>query len=164
MPRLFRISDDILVKARGGEQYLYEAYITEFVRARTTIPIPRVRRTVAKDNEYYLALDYIPGRTLKDSWPTLNLWSKLRVIWTLRSYIAQLRRIRTALVERPGPLGNEPGICRGPFFTDMGAGPFSTYEEMVVWYNKRLEVTRRYNSVPADAPPLTTRCRWFSPI
>jgi aminoglycoside phosphotransferase (APT) family kinase protein len=153
-PQLRRITDDTLVKVRGPmAESPYEAYITEFVRTHTTIPVPRIRRFVTKEDGYYLALEYIPGRTLKDSWPTLNLWTKLRVIWTLRSYIMQLRRIRTAPVERPGTLGDEPEVCRGPFFTELGAGPFPTYEELTAWYNKRLEVTRRYYKGPSDAPP-----------
>lgn len=67
-------------------------------------------------------LDYIPGKTLEECWPSLGLWRRLRIIWTLRGYIRQLRRIqpRNTLhrIAFPGPFGSEPQMCYGPMFTE----------------------------------------------
>lgn len=67
-------------------------------------------------------MDYIPGETLDVCWPKLSFWQRLRIVWTIRGYIRQLRRIQVPDSIRkttfPGPIASEPELCRGRMFTD----------------------------------------------
>jgi hypothetical protein len=86
VPHVRKIGDDPLVKASCnlGAPHL-EASSFEFVRMRTTIPIPRVWRMMKdEDGDTLIVMDYIPGERLDHVWPSLSLWSKLCVAFTLR--------------------------------------------------------------------------------
>jgi hypothetical protein len=76
-----KISDDTVVKPicdTGVEA-------SSFVRVRTTIPIPRVRRTIRdEEGNTLIVMDYIPGERLDRVWPSLSVWSKLWVALILR--------------------------------------------------------------------------------
>ncbi|TBU44082.1 kinase-like domain-containing protein [Dichomitus squalens] len=97
----------------------------------TTIPVPRVRRVIRYDSDEYsvFIMDRIPGRQLAQVWPSLSILGKLRVAFTLRSYIQQLRAIRhprsVALI-CPCPMFGEIGPPRGPFSSYCEAGAAST--------------------------------------
>jgi len=126
-----------------------ESLALDLVRARTTIPVPRVRRCFRRRGNRFIVMDYIEGETLDKCWARLPLWRKAIVAWKLRSYVRQLRSIRFRSVEMPGPLGDGPQLCEGEeyFFSVKDAGPFATYEALAEWYNGRARVTRKH------APP-----------
>ncbi|KAI0246979.1 hypothetical protein BJV78DRAFT_1249817 [Lactifluus subvellereus] len=68
-----------------------EASSFEFVRMRTTIPIPRIRRAIEGEDDYiFIVMDYILGERLDHVWSSPSLWSKLWVALILRRYIRQL--------------------------------------------------------------------------
>ncbi|KAG2042493.1 hypothetical protein BDR03DRAFT_561130 [Suillus americanus] len=72
------------------------------------------------------------------------LFSKLRIAWTLRSYVSQLRRLRRTV---SGTLNG--ALCMRLLFTDYGAGPFVSYDDLMAWFNHKLDVSQR---TPLDAP------------
>lgn len=101
-----------------------EALAMRLVWEHTTIPIPRVLRTlpVEKWERAFIVMDFIEGERLDRAWPGLSLWSRLRVAWTLRSYVRQLRRISIPPPPFPGPLGPEPSMCEGQSFSLLDPG------------------------------------------
>jgi hypothetical protein len=88
-----KICDDavVMVTVDLGVPHL-KASSFDFVRTRTTIPIPRIQRTfVDGDGHSIIVMDYIPGERLDHVWPSLSILTKLRVALTLRRYVRQLR-------------------------------------------------------------------------
>lgn len=86
-------------------------------------------------------MDYIPGRLLSNVWPEMPVWQRLRVMFTLRDYVRQLRAIRHPRSAVPGPVG-PPGParhCESPLFGPVipWRGPFASYDKLSAFFNKR---------------------------
>jgi hypothetical protein len=147
-----KINDDTLVKATcAGAAPHVEASMIEFVRTRTTIPIPRVRRRFSdEEGSSIIVMDYIQGEPLDHVWPSLSLWSRLWVAMTLRRYIRQLRQINSSV---PGPLADSPERCCGLVFGGE-RGPFPDYTSLSAFYNSRLDIVKDKN-YPHPADPNT---------
>ena len=100
----------------------FELLAMRLVNEQSTIPIPAVRRVLGTERTTAIIMEYTPGKTLKECWPDLSLWQRICIIWTIRGYIRQLRRIRTsgavAKTVFPGPIASEPHVCYGPMFTE----------------------------------------------
>ncbi|KDQ06801.1 hypothetical protein BOTBODRAFT_39341 [Botryobasidium botryosum FD-172 SS1] len=122
-----RVSQDAVVKRKAWGLPASEELSAEFVRSNTTIPVPRVRRSFMHKNRTYMVLEYIEGEQLAACWPRLSMVTKLRVAWTMRNYIQQLRRLES---HRPGPPGDTPRECEGVHFHDRPSGAFEDYETM----------------------------------
>ena len=139
-----KIGDHTLVKTTFdfGARHL-EASLFEFARTRTTIPIPRIRRTFEdEDGNSFCMMDYIPGERLDRVWPYLSLWTKLRVALTLRRYIRQLRRIKDSHSSVPGPVADSPQRCDGYTFYFNPSGPFPDYASLSAFYNRKLDTAK----------------------
>ena len=113
-----RITSDAVVKTEPDsfDGISSEALTFTLVVRHITIPVPRVRRVIRiEGNQVAIIMDYIPGRQLRHAWPAMSLFAKLRVAFTLRGYIRQLRAIRHPRTLVPGPiaLGDEarPPLC-----------------------------------------------------
>ncbi len=139
-----------------------EAMSLALIRELTTIPVPRVvqvSQTVGRPDwagSAYLATEYIPGRTLDECWHSLGILAKARIIWTLRDYVAQLRTLKR---RAPGPL-DKACAFEGYYFSEEGAGPFETYEEMMQWFNRAIEIgNRRPVGEKYDVSPFTASDR-----
>ncbi|KZT25358.1 kinase-like protein [Neolentinus lepideus HHB14362 ss-1] len=121
-----------------------ETYTMMVVASSTSIPVPKVRKCVFRKGDVWTFMEYVDGPTLAEAWPTLSIWMKLWVAWKVRSYISQLRRLTPSLPvpHIPGPKdGTEnPRRCEGHFFTDIGTGPFSSYDELSAWYSKKADL------------------------
>jgi aminoglycoside phosphotransferase (APT) family kinase protein len=147
---VYKVSPDTMVKPHiHAHEAITEALNLSMLRTMTTIPVPEVRQVVvnASSTATYLVMEYIDGETLASCWHRLSLLSKLRIAWTLRGYVGQLRRLRRAV---PGTL--DGAQCTGPLFTDYGAGPFAAYDELTTWLNHKLHVSQRMKHAPLDAP------------
>jgi hypothetical protein len=90
---------------------------------------------------------------LAECWTELSWWKKLRIAFTLRGYIRQLRRIKGT---RPGPLGGDracqiEGVC----FGERLAGPFETYPELAAWFNRKMVAAKRHprSKIPENPAP-----------
>ena len=139
-----KIGDHTLVKSAFdlGARHL-EASLFEFARTRTTIPIPRIRRTFEdEDGLLFSVMDYIPGERLDHVWPSLSLWTKLRVALTLRRYIRQLRQIKDSHSSVPGPVADSPQTCDGYTFYHKPSGPFPDYASLSAFYNRKLDTAK----------------------
>jgi hypothetical protein len=72
------------------------------VTTQTTAPVPPLLREVRVDKDpalRYLAIRFIPGLNFEERWSTLSWRRNLIVVWTLRYYVHQFRKI---------PLENRP--------------------------------------------------------
>ncbi|KAF5350567.1 hypothetical protein D9756_008740 [Leucocoprinus leucothites] len=87
----------------------FEANAQNLAYAQTTIPVPRIRRVIKRnDYVFYLVQDYIKGQALADVWNQLTIWKKIWVAFTLRKYIRQLHRIKAPSTTPPGPVSSQP--------------------------------------------------------
>ena len=61
-----------------------------------------------------------------------------------------IRQLQSLKVAAPGPVGG--GLSNGAFFTDYGAGPFRSSEDLEDWFNERLAVCLDFGRAKATAP------------
>lgn len=136
----WRITEDTVLK-RLYVNSMYEPYTMRLVSSQTSILLPRVRKTVIWKGWLYVFMEYIDGQDLTYVWSSLSLWRKLTTAWTLRGYVAQLRRIVVPHV--PGPMDGSgaPRRCRGNCFGENSAGPFPAYRTLSAWYASKARIT-----------------------
>jgi hypothetical protein len=53
-------------------------------------------------------------------------------------------------MDSPGPIGG--GISNGAFFTDYGAGPFTSKNDIEMWFNERLLVCQEFGIASQTQP------------
>ncbi len=122
-----------------------EVLIYDLVYKHTTIPVPRVHRILSERGPLAYGgffMDHIPGRPLEEVWPSLSIFGKLRVIFTLRHYISQLRAIKHSRAAIPGPVadGEDARVCDCPMVFGQvipKRGPFATYAALSDFCNNR---------------------------
>ena len=150
-PPVWRISPDTVLKRTDGAHF--EPFTMLLVSTMTTIPVPRVRKYVTWNSDVWVFMEYIGGRNLEEAWPSLSVFKKLWIIWKLRDYVHQLRRIPLAEPRTPGPVdgSGKPQRCIGYYFTELSAGPFASYAELTAWYDKRAEIAVRLNHLACEA-------------
>lgn len=100
-----------------------EILTMRLVSLASSILVPMIRRDIETEGGLRgIVMDYIPGETLGSCWSRLSYLQRIRIIWTLRGYIKQLRRIQVpdtlSSTVFPGPIGSEPRECYGPLFTE----------------------------------------------
>ncbi|KAI9670312.1 MAG: hypothetical protein M1831_006526 [Alyxoria varia] len=165
--RIARISTSVCVKY-GPAVRLWEAKTMRLVHESCTLRLPQVLDAWSRDkteelqnpthyekfwNEAfeepttYIMMTYIPGKTMEDCWPTLDSGARHRVAEQLSEALHQLHGI---VLEQPGPIGG--GLSQGAWFTDFGAGPFSSAAQMEAWFNERREVCRDFNRIGESLP------------
>ncbi|KAI0676462.1 kinase-like domain-containing protein [Trametes maxima] len=159
LPPVYILASNILVKV-GPETHLREseAKATVLVRERTTIPVPTIYRFFRHDGFSYLVLEYVHGDTLDACWDDLSNWQKLRIAFTLRNYVRQLRRIRTPQTEKqvPGPITDDPSHplpCYTPALGEYRVDAFASYNQLRDWMNGRYRVTERLHREHVGWPP-----------
>ncbi len=131
--RVDRISDTMIVKHGPVDPVEVETML--FVKQHTRIPIPTIHLLFVLEKCTYLVMEYIPGGDLQHIWPGLQETERRQVLSQLQQYLDQLRAI-TPPSTIPGPIGG--GVCRGRWFSDFGAGPFKSHQELVDWWNSKL--------------------------
>ncbi|KAF8156666.1 kinase-like domain-containing protein [Crassisporium funariophilum] len=133
-----------------------EANALDLLFAETTIPVPRVRRVVKRQWDHWIVMDYIPGPTLAHVWGTYSTWRKIRVAFTLRRYVRQLRRLKASATTPPGPLSAQGArICESPPVfgcVRSDRGPFASYSELSDFFNKLHQIVMDKKKVPRDDP------------
>ncbi|KAI0742827.1 kinase-like domain-containing protein [Daedaleopsis nitida] len=146
-----RIATDAVMRL-GPAVYDSEILTMRLVSQSSSIPVPTIRRIVKVGDSQAIIMDYIPGETLGTCWSRLSYLQRIRIIWTLRGYIRQLRGIRVpntlSKTVFPGPIASEPRRCHGPMFTEYGAGPFASYNELTAWFMHKLDVNRSITKYP----------------
>ncbi|KAF8307441.1 hypothetical protein DL93DRAFT_2232176 [Clavulina sp. PMI_390] len=117
----WRITDDTIAKCifdgHGDYDHAPEAEALIVVNSHTSIPCPQYRGLVPTSyilTKAMLLMEYIPDTlTLKDAWPSLSIWHKLRVVWTVRDYVRQLHNFQDPRCSVPGPLARPAGLTGG---------------------------------------------------
>jgi aminoglycoside phosphotransferase (APT) family kinase protein len=142
-PAVWRFTSDTVVKCIR-EDNSHEAHTMSIVSSQTSIPVPDVRRIMSWDHSLWLFISYIEGDDLETIWPSLNYWEKLKVARTIRGYIRQLRQVDVGPNRNiPGPVdgSGNPLRCVGRYFTEGGAGPFASYDQMSSWFASKRRIT-----------------------
>jgi aminoglycoside phosphotransferase (APT) family kinase protein len=113
--------------AKAGEHVrMAEAFAMNYVRERTSIPIPRVfnayileEAKLKQPPQGCIVMEYVDGQSLDHAWPSLT--QKDSIVSQLRGYIDKLRSLTSTQVSSV-----DGSWCNDAFFTDdMGAyGPF----------------------------------------
>lgn len=138
-----------------------QGVVMHLVSSQTTIPVPHVNRILAVQGEKdgYLDMEYIEGVDLDEVWPTASWWTRLKIIWTLRGYIRQLRRFQPPFPGTPGPIspGGRPYACLGAAaFGDDGIGPFATYDDFASHFDMMRAISLNHPKV-ASIPAFQIR-------
>jgi aminoglycoside phosphotransferase (APT) family kinase protein len=130
------------------------------------LPVPRVHRTFVaavpgfSEGEsvtgHFIVMDYIPGPTVEQCWASLESQQRFAVTGQVCDIINKLQS--TPLKQSPGPVGRMGDQkFEGPWFTDGGAGPFKTLQDLEDWYNHKIDVCIRFK----QASPNTPRFRFY---
>ncbi|KAI0326162.1 kinase-like protein [Cubamyces sp. BRFM 1775] len=161
---VYALASNVVVKVTV-ENMEAEARTIALVRARTTIPVPKVHRAFEHKGHRYLVMDYVHGGTLDSLWDNLSPWQKLRIAFTLRNYVRQLWRIRTPQIEQqvPGPITDDPTHplpCYTPSLGEYLAPAFTSRDDFRDWMNGRYRVgeymikRRMHQDLFDDSEPL----------
>jgi aminoglycoside phosphotransferase (APT) family kinase protein len=151
--KLVRLSHTLVLK--GGEDVLScEAENMKFAATHTQIQIPKVHRVfpfrLYDYDTWFIVMDYISGYTVGDNWKALNKRTRNKVASQVASMIEQMQSI-TLNHMPPGPIGGGAPF-RGAWFSDYGAGPFDTLQELEDWLNHKLDICLRFKQAPEDTP------------
>lgn len=82
-------------------------------------------------------MDYVEGDGLFDCWNKQSQETRRDIMIQVLDIISQLQGTR---LEKPGPLGEGGGRCRGFWFTDYDAGPFDAVDEFDAWFTHKLKI------------------------
>jgi len=141
--RIVRLSHTLVLKG-GGSVLPCEAENMKFAAAYTQIHVPKVHRVFPfrlngkKHDTWFIVMDYVPGFTLEDKWEALSERTRNEVTSQVADMIEQMQSI-TLNHMPPGPIGGGAPF-RGPWFSEYGAGPFDTLQELEDWLNHKLDV------------------------
>lgn len=102
----------------------------------------------------YILMQYIEGDVLDEKWPGLDIHTRQDIHCQLNDFLRQLHTIR---LPAPGPLGGD--LCRGPLFTDCGAGLFRSHKDLESWFDERLPVCQQFHRAPQTQPSFSGQFR-----
>ncbi|OJD18253.1 hypothetical protein AJ78_01692 [Emergomyces pasteurianus Ep9510] len=158
--RIVRLSQTLVLKG-GINARPCEANILNLMRARgrSTIAVPNVYRVlkVETENVYFgckclFVMDFIEGSSVQECWEHLSEAERVDVVTQVASMITALHSIPVPQ-QQPGPVGCRTCLARGFWFTDMGAGPFGSKEELEAWFNHKLTICKNFKQAPETVPP-----------
>lgn len=90
-------------------------------------------------------MDRVRGTNLRSAWPSMDSEAREGIYRQVSEIIAALHAKEVTL---SGPVGG--GMSQGFYFTDYGAGPFKTCQEMERWFNERQRVWKDFGRVKED--------------
>lgn len=92
--KVVRVGSVFVVKYGHTVEEL-EAETMLFVKRATSIPVPEVYAAYRDDENgmFYIIMEYIPGTTLLEAWPTLSDGQKSNITRVLKNYSAQIRNL-----------------------------------------------------------------------
>ncbi|KFY66537.1 hypothetical protein V496_02006 [Pseudogymnoascus sp. VKM F-4515 (FW-2607)] len=131
-PKRTHKAEGTYVKRGTGRQVHREVEAMEFVRQRTSIPIPSVFEIYVNENDAspssWFSMSAIPGSPLTDAWPSMNEEARRATQADLRSYLHELRTV-------PSPTPAYIGSCSGGSAYDhrlnngYPCGPFASVSD-----------------------------------
>ncbi|KAH7348447.1 kinase-like domain-containing protein, partial [Rhexocercosporidium sp. MPI-PUGE-AT-0058] len=147
---------------KGGEGvYSSEAQNMIFAAEKLGLPVPKVHRTFAADvpgwvdgrlvKVDYIVMDYLPGPTVDECWDSLDAEQKQSVVGQTVAMVEKMQS--TILTLPPGPVG-WTGTQKfvGPWFTEYGAGPFASLQDLEDWCNHKIDVCIQFQQLDQRAP------------
>lgn len=100
--QVVQLSASVVLKY-GYRVCVEEADMMRYVKEHSSIPVPEVfacyrhgpipGRRGDLSHKTYIFMQYIPGQTLKDVWPSLDEATRARVARSLRNYLTELRSL-----------------------------------------------------------------------
>ncbi|KAK0187010.1 hypothetical protein F5146DRAFT_1003987 [Armillaria mellea] len=127
-----RLTPDLVAKWVDGMPAGWppEALAQDLICNRTNIPVPPIWRVLYLDESAcILVMDYIPGITLGEAWPTVGIWHKLHMALTIAKLCMPAQ-------------GEKLGRCYAScIFGPMrpSKGPFATSEEFIELFNNGMD-------------------------
>jgi tRNA A-37 threonylcarbamoyl transferase component Bud32 len=128
-PWVYRLNHSTKTVVKVGDAIrLSEAASMNFVRSKTSIPVPEVYDVYIDETDpqkYLLLMEYIEGDVLRDVWDTMSLEEKEKLVGQLRGYVDELREIGGAFIGRV-----DSGPCNDQVFEsdENSYGPYETEE------------------------------------
>ena len=132
-----------------------------FAAESLSLPVPRVYRTFTADvpgiakeqlvKAHFIVMDYIPGPTVVECWNSLEVDQRQSVASQVAAMIEKMQS--TALKLPPGPVGwTGSQEFVGPWFTEDGAGPFASLQDLEDWCNHKIDVCVQFKQLEQHAP------------
>jgi hypothetical protein len=129
------------------------------------LPVPQVYRTFTTAvpgmssgqfvKGHFITMDYISGSTVEECWDSLDSSQRQSVTSQVSAIINKMQS--TPLKKSPGPIGRiQDQKFKGPWFTDNGAGPFATLQDLEDWCNHKIDICIQFQ----QASPHTPRFRF----
>ncbi|KAH8902074.1 hypothetical protein BR93DRAFT_954145 [Coniochaeta sp. PMI_546] len=161
--KIVRISETLVLKG-GGNVAPTEAQNVKFAARQTHIRIPEVHRVFQcslpeepMQDSCLIVMDYIPGRSLDQCWSFLDDATRHDVALQTSTMIDSLQSMSLNHMP-PGPIGGTPDApFRGCWFSDYGAGPFATLQDLEDWCNHKIDVCLRFNQAAPNTPRFAFR-------
>jgi len=125
LKRVHKSGDNVFVKHGTPHEVQREVEAIEFVRRRTSIPIPSIIELHVSENDSWFSMNLIPGSPLTDAWTDMTEAAKQTTQKDLYNYLKELRAI-------PPPIPAYIGSCTGgPAFdhrlnNGLPCGPFTS--------------------------------------
>ncbi|KAF2434073.1 kinase-like protein [Tothia fuscella] len=126
---IYRLNATTVVKV-GDHVRLAEAHAMRYVRKNTSIPLPEVLDAYLLDDQEgvsaphtCIVMTFVEGKTLDEEWPTYTDVEKANITSELKSYIAEMRTLRSSQIASV-----DGTYCNDQFFSDeLGSyGPFES--------------------------------------
>jgi aminoglycoside phosphotransferase (APT) family kinase protein len=124
------------------------------------LPVPRVHRTFTADvpgfagqlvKGHFIVMDYIPGLTVDECWDSLEEYQRQSVTSQVAAMIEKMQS--TTLNLPPGPVGwTGSQKFVGPWFTEDGAGPFTSFQDLEDWCNHKIDLCKQYKQLKRHTP------------
>ncbi|KAB5530397.1 hypothetical protein GE09DRAFT_1147837 [Coniochaeta sp. 2T2.1] len=136
--KIVRISKSLVLKG-GPDVAASEARNMVFAAESLRLPVPKVHRSFTAsvlqsysdetEDGHFIVMDYIAGPTVEESWHSLEQDAREAATRQVADMIETMQSHRLNDLP-PGPIGSPTEKCQGPWFTDYGAGPFATVQEL----------------------------------
>ena len=126
-----------------------------FAATHTQILVPKVHRVLnMKRSEFwgttcFIVMDYVHGRCLSACWADLDEASRSDATSQVAAMIQQMERVT---LQVPGPINDTISRFRGTWFSDYGAGPFHTLQELEDWFNHKLAICEKTKQAIPGTP------------
>lgn len=128
-----------ILKERSGSPPTFEANNIQFLKQKTSIPVPTIVADWEEDNgRYFMITKRIHGQTLEAAWPIMSTDEKERVAKETAEYLLQLRSLQSPQMQS---LNGQPLYSAFLFQNDYGIshGPLSSDDELWKEMEKALE-------------------------
>jgi aminoglycoside phosphotransferase (APT) family kinase protein len=155
-----RLSKSLACKGGRGV-FPSESQNMIFAAESLSLPVPRVHRTFMADvpgfakeqlvKAHFIVMDYIPGPTVDECWNSLEVDQRQSVAGQVAAMIEKMQS--TALELPPGPVGwTGSQKFVGPWFTEDGAGPFASLQDLEDWCNHKIDVCVQFQQLEQHSP------------